>query len=375
MRSRTPTRSPIRQGYTSAQLRTLIGVSARTGTASERIAVNTWNNTGEFYIQVRGRNGVFSRTAPFALQVTMLTGVCGHVNAVLPPGTLAATPGGYRTLILHDLSRMAGTAADKTLLQARLSALATRAEVQGSVIDISRDGRVAAARIQADRNPGCPYAQNLLASSIKEIVARSRAANPLEYVVLVGNDDVIPFFRYPDPAPIGRESDYVPPVLDTTASGASLRLDYVLGQDGYGATTEIALQGSTLPIPDLAVGRLVETAGEAVTVIDAYLSTAAGIVTPTTAFISSYGFLEDGANAVRTELSAGLGAPNAVTALIDPASPPPNDPLSWSANDLRARLAHESPGSGLPGWSLQRIRCAGRRLPPGSWPARLPSRR
>ncbi|MCB0133864.1 MAG: hypothetical protein KDD75_01980, partial [Caldilineaceae bacterium] len=78
-----------------------------------------------------------------------------------------------------------------------------------------------------------------------------------------------------------------------------------LGQDAYGATKEIALQGSIFPIPDLAVGRLVETAGDAVTVIDAYLSTAGGVVMPATAFISSYGFLEDGSEAVRAELAAG----------------------------------------------------------------------
>ena len=53
-----------------------------------------------------------------------------------------------------------------------------------------------------------------IASTIKDVVDRYRAAsNPLEYVVLVGNDDVIPFFRYPDPAPLGKESEFIPPVL------------------------------------------------------------------------------------------------------------------------------------------------------------------
>ncbi|MBK8047515.1 MAG: hypothetical protein IPK16_10550 [Anaerolineales bacterium] len=206
------------------------------------------------------------------------------------------------------------------------------------MLNIGGDARVAAARVEADANPDCPYAQNQLAAAIKGIVERVRASNPLDYVVLVGNDDVIPFFRYPDPAPVGRESEFSPPVLDEPASGASLRLDYVLGQDAYGAATEIALQGSTLPIPDLAVGRLVETAGEAVTMIDAYLSTASGVVMPTSALITSYGFLEDGANAVRRELVAGLGNAGKVTALIDPADRAPSDPASWSASDLRAGL-------------------------------------
>ncbi|MCB0051435.1 MAG: hypothetical protein KDE24_18035, partial [Caldilinea sp.] len=259
------------------------------------------------------------------------TGVCAGITTVLPAGEVAAPAGNAHTLILHDLDRMAGTPEEKALLAARLNALATRDEVKGAVLDIGADPRVVAARAQADATPGCPYAQNVLASAIKEIVDRSRAGNPLEYVVLVGNDDVIPFFRYPDPAPLGRESEFVPPVLDDTASGASLRLDYILGQDAYGATKEIALQGSIFPIPDLAVGRLVETAGDAVTVIDAYLSTAGGVVMPATAFISSYGFLEDGSEAVRAELAAGLGITGTVNVLIDPADRAPSDPLSWSA--------------------------------------------
>ncbi|MCB9158511.1 MAG: hypothetical protein H6644_01420 [Caldilineaceae bacterium] len=59
-----------------------------------------------------------------------------------------------------------------------------------------------------------------------------RAAEPeLAYIVLVGNDDVIPFFRYPDTALLGDESNYLPPVQDDTASQASLRCSYVLSQD------------------------------------------------------------------------------------------------------------------------------------------------
>ena len=264
--------------------------------------------------------------------------VCAGVNPVLPPPTLAATPGDYHTIILQDLARMQGTATDKDLLARRLAALAARPEVMGKIVDISVDGRVIQARSQSDNNPGCPYAKNLLASAVKDVIDRYRALNPLEYIVLVGNDDVIPFFRYPDPAQVGFESDYIPPVLDSSASGASLRLNYVWGQDAYGATTQISLQGSVLPIPDLAVGRLVETAGEAVTVLDAYLSDADGIVQPASAFISSYGFLEDGARAVQRELEAGLNSSASVSTLIDPADRSPSDPRSWTADNLRAGL-------------------------------------
>jgi hypothetical protein len=129
--------------------------------------------------------------------------------------------------------------------------------------------------------------------------------------------------------------------LDDTISQASLRLDYVLGQDAYGSRLDISMQGSNLPLPQLAVGRLVETAAQANTVVEAYLQTTNGVVdTPTSALITGYGYLEDGTQAVADQLEEGLidpaGGPSPqINTLIDPADLPPDDPASWSADDLR----------------------------------------
>ena len=58
--------------------------------------------------------------------------------------------------------------------------------------------------------------------------------------------------------------------------------NYVLGQDAYGSSIDLSLGASAFPIPDLPVGRLVETAAEASGMIDAYLATTNGTVaTPT----------------------------------------------------------------------------------------------
>ena len=88
--------------------------------------------------------------------------------------------------------------------------------------------------------------------------------------MLVGNDDVIPFFRYPDLALLANEDGYVPPVKDQTASQASLRNNYFLSQDTYGASVEINRRNTSLPVPELAVGRLVETPDDVLATIDAY---------------------------------------------------------------------------------------------------------
>ena len=320
--------------FSSAQIRSLLAVSAFNGTAGEGVQLNTWENDGDFYVRVRGRNGAFDPTQSFTVNVTLTTGNCNDVTTALPDSTHTAVAGGYSTIILVDDGRLLG---DTTTMQARLATFAARPEVNGIIVDVGTEARVAAANAQADSFPACPFAKNLVADSIKSIVDSYRELNPLAYIVIIGNDDTIPFFRHPDQALLANERNYVPPVLDNTASQASLRLGYVLGQDRYGATVELSSKSDTLPIPDLAVGRLVETPEQVVTMLDAYLSTADGVVAaPSSALVTGYDFLEDSANAVTAELESGLG--NSATTLITPRDIAPTDPASWTADDLRNLL-------------------------------------
>jgi hypothetical protein len=209
--------------FTSAQMRSLIGVSAFEGTAGEGIAVNTWTQDSDFYVRVRGRNGAYSLQAPFRITMTMLTGQCADVTPISTASSLQATDDSYKTIILTDWSRLPGTVDDKNMLQTRLATFAAQLEVAGVIVDVGTDDRVAAANDQADNKPACPYAKNLVADAIKGIVDDYRQVNPLEYVVIIGNDDVIPFFRSPDQAMLGNELNYSPPVRDNTASQASLK--------------------------------------------------------------------------------------------------------------------------------------------------------
>ncbi|MCA9900697.1 MAG: CSLREA domain-containing protein [Ardenticatenaceae bacterium] len=320
--------------FSSAQMRSLIAVSAFNGTAGEGVRLNTWENGGDFYIRVRGRNGAFDANNSFVLNVLQTAGSCGEVTTALPATTHTAVANNYNTIILVDNGRLAG---DLTTLQARLATFAARPEVNGVIVNVGSDARVAAANAQADIYTGCPFAKNLAANAIKDIVDAYRALNPLEYIVIIGNDDVIPFFRHPDQAMLANERNYVPPVLDNTASQASLRLGYVLGQDRYGTLLELSSKADNLPIPQLAVGRLVETPGQIVTMLDAYLSTTNGVVaTPDSALVTGYDFLEDAANAIASELGSGLGS--SPTTLITPSNIAPTDPASWTANDLRTLL-------------------------------------
>ena len=87
---------------------------------------------------------------------------------------------------------------------------------------------------------------------------------------------MIPFFRTPDRTQIGHESTYFPPVRTRAPSQASLRLGYVLSQDGYGSATDLQIKGAQIAMPNLAVGRLVETPSQIAGMVDAYLHPSGG---------------------------------------------------------------------------------------------------
>ena len=192
--------------YASAQIRSLITGSARVGTASETVVADTWNNTGHFYIRVSGKNGESNLDAPFTLGVTLDGSVCDNVSAQTLDD-VDAPAGSFKTLVLTDMARMpssvaGNSTADKAALTAKLETFAERAEIAGDVVDVG--ARVQALNTQADDHKSCMYAKNLVATAIQDVVAAYRVTNPgLQYVVIVGGDSAIPFFRYPDQALLG----------------------------------------------------------------------------------------------------------------------------------------------------------------------------
>ncbi len=328
----------VAQAFSTAQSRTIIAVSATGGLSDEATVVNTWNRTGYFYVRVTGRSGAFNTSLPFTLSVSKGVTSCTTVTDFSVTKRAPVAASGLKTVILTDSSKVAldlalpGPSGDT--LRAKLSALAGRGEVSGVVVDVSNDDHVKALRQQAANNPACPFAKNLVAEEIKGIVDSYRT-NPLQYVVIVGNDDAIPFFRSPDQSGLGQESGYVPPVQSNSPSEASLRLDFVLSQDKYGSKTTISLPWNDFPVPNLAVGRLVETATEIAGVIDAYVATNA-VVAPRSSLVTGYDFLEDAANVVKSELDAGTGAGG--DALITPNGKSPQDSASWTATQLGQKL-------------------------------------
>jgi hypothetical protein len=354
--------------FSAAQTRSLVGVSAFPGLAGEGILLNTWENSGNYYVCVHGRNGAFAPGQQFQLDIFETIGTCPTLTPSAP--LVAAPAGNFHTIIVTDVGRMNPgndpiLAQQITTMQQKLSAFATRAEVQGVLVDLGGIGTVRTANSIADQNVGCTFAKNIVAQAIKDVITSYEALNPLEYVVLVGNDSVIPYFRHPDLAGIANENDYYPPVLDNTSSQAALRLGEVLSQDDYGSICGLSINGSTFPIPDLAVGRLVEQPAEVSGQLDSYPTASSGVIpVPTSALVSGYDFMVRPAVAVSNEFRLGIGTASgtlndgllAVDAFGVPLSP--QDPNAWTAVDLRHKLvdtrhdlvflgAHFSEGSAL----------------------------
>ena len=128
----------------------------------------------------------------------------------------------------------------------------------------------------------------------------------LKYVVIIGDDSVVPFFRYPDNAPARARVRTTPRRSPTTPPReASLARNYVLGQDAYGARLDLALKGasSRCPTSRRPAGRV---AGRHHGGARRATSPRGGAVaTPTSTLATGYDFLTDAADAVGRALAAG----------------------------------------------------------------------
>jgi predicted outer membrane repeat protein len=325
--------------YASAARWSLMGISMDPYATVQTIERNTYELQEDLYVRVVGP---YDLENPFMVEVAVAGGVCGAVQQV-PAGLsiISGTPvpsGSLKSLILTDSSRLYGTSTEIADALDDLATLALRSDVEGVVVDLAdaRYERVAFANTQADQNLACAAAKNTVANEVKNVIDAYRAANPtLEYIVLAGGADVIPFFQVQDVSGLAYEREYVVPVAPSTASEAGLMTNLVQGQDGYGSQVDFTQAGHTLAFPDLAVGRLVETASDISAAVDAYILTD-GVIVPNSALVTGYDFVGDAAVEIKAELDAGTNS--SADTLIQMPGLPPTDPSAWTANDMRSKL-------------------------------------
>jgi hypothetical protein len=302
----------------------LVAVSSQPETADEEISTGIWNQSGWYHLLVAGHNGANS-PENYTLEITVKPGVPVldygfEPPSFEPPDFISPT---IKTLILTNQTRLEenyGQAATSALM-AKLDILAQDPEVAGQVISLDASEPISKTYSLWSENGTNPVHANLVAAAIQEMVSVNRVAYPnLEYIVLVGNDEIIPFWRVPDEVPLAHEGGYNPYLIPTSPVGQALEEQYFLTDDYYGGFNPIPWRGRGLIFPELGIGRLVETPQEVMASIDAFLANPT--LQPADCLVVGYDFMTDGAESMAEEWETG---DLAVTRLI-------ND--DWVASDL-----------------------------------------
>jgi len=311
----------------------IVSHSFKLGREDEEVTDVALYARDHYYLLVVGNNGAYSAD-PYTLEVD-----------VLPPEPIPACqrdlpfeglPGlpyapyadeQVETLILFNKQRLEslyGPGETARIVQA-VHDLAEHPTVRGRVLPVELDEDVRMAYDAWDNDVCNPAAANNVAGAIKRLMARTLADMPnVKYLVLVGDDEALPFRRVEDIVQTANEREYEfqAQAKEDSALAASLRLGYVLTDDFYADLSPSIFKGRPLYVPTLAVGRLVETPSEIVGVIEEYLAREGALMLNSSA-IFGYSFLKDSSDLVLEALTErGVAA----TPII-------ND--EWTADTLR----------------------------------------
>jgi CSLREA domain-containing protein len=294
-------------------------ISANRGNADEAGVVVADGEEGFYTIAVTGYNGSHS-DLPFVLRVIQtpppeLPPCPGRDLSLGPAGSLPA-PGSLdpatKTLFLVNRQRMTALhgAVDTDAMLAVAAQVAARPEVDGEILEVDGNQAVRDAYAAWDADPCSIDAANDVVAAINAVAASHRVSLPnLRYVVPLGTDEALPMMRRLDPVTISNETDEAPDLFFTTGGGteanalyAAAALGYYLSDTVYGAFTSIPWLGRDLYLPDVAVGRLVETSLDIRRQLQLYLD-AQGVLAPASSLTTAYDFLTDGGDAVANGLA------------------------------------------------------------------------
>ncbi len=210
--------------------------------------------------------------------------------------------------------------------------LSNRSDVKGRIVSMDT-ASVRAAFDAADADPCDVQATNDVAAAIRTEIAAQLAANPtIQYVVILGNDRVIPFYREKDQTIIANEKLYLNGSLLKPSSPlyAALAGGFFLQQDYYVSSSPLSFEAGLVYVADHAIARLGETDMQMRAQAQAFVASD-GRLNPKTAatdlLVTGYDFFADGARDVADALAGQLIA----TELIKP-------PTTWTADDVRCRF-------------------------------------
>ncbi|HEX8582573.1 MAG TPA: C25 family cysteine peptidase, partial [Acidimicrobiales bacterium] len=267
-----------------------------------------------------------------------------------PPLDLTALPADLDTLVLTNRQRLAHAfgAAPADAAIAGLGRLDGAFGTVAAVVDVDRDPAAGAAYRAWQADPCSVRLANDVVEAVTAVVDRVRRGDPaagiaphprLANVVIAGGDDVVPMARLWDPTRLGNESAYADAFADGTPEHEALATSHLLSDDPYGDVDPIPWVNRELYVPELAVGRLVETPADLAAAVDAYLTTG-GRLDPSTAYTAGYDFMLDGANAAGDALRSALTTAGGGL----PANVEQPDSASWTSESVLHDLEADRPG-------------------------------
>ncbi len=318
---------------------TVVAISSNR-TNQDEAAAFVSAGTGTYRIQVSGFNGASSNDAymlraevlPPRSPVTCTPRVFPHTGTAATSPTTGPVPPGVDTVFVVNRVQFGrifdGADASIAAITARLGDLASAGH-PSVVLQVDSNAGVRSAVDAWNACPADPIAANIAAAAIGGVVrAFKDAHSTVENVVLVGSDDVNPFFRLDDHTTLSNETAYGGTFPAGSPLGGAFTRAKMLSDDPYGTLSPTPFFDRQLYVPELSVGRLVETPADINAQIDAFLGgTQPGVLSPTTATVTGYDFLTDGSQAVAAGLAAFTSVDSSLISEV------------WSAGNLQATFS------------------------------------
>jgi hypothetical protein len=278
-------------------------VSSRRGQADDEVTIASLVPGATYYVQVSSYNGTLSNK-PYALRMSLLGGaplpVCGprqFPNAMPGAADQPTIPDGVNTLFITNLQWLNasfGSTAASEITDA-VAAVNGVADVNSALVPVDAYGPVQSAYSGWAVDPCNPDARNEVVRSIGAVLDGLLASHPdIQYLVIVGDDGVVPMAALPDRTVLSNERTFAQEFDGTNELVSTLANSMFLSDDPYATVRGRQVRNAELYVPDLAVGRLVETPTEIITSLTNFVAYD-GQLDATTAAVAGYDFLSDGA--------------------------------------------------------------------------------
>ncbi len=310
------------------------------GSGASRVALS-FPSAGSYYARVRPhRTEAVGAGTEYVLQLLAGTPSTTPTPSPTPAPTATPSPGEpsspVRTMVLVNRAQVARLygEAQAGQLMAKLDELAANDLVQGEVLNLDASPAVRDAYAAWNQRPTLVESANQAAAAIRALAMTYLGQHPgVEFMVLVGDDRLLPFRRLPDHSPQQpSERSYASQVDPDHPTGAAIEADTFLSDDYYADRKPALVLDHELYVPEIAAGRLVETPAGIIAFIDRFL---AAPVTPAgRILVTGYDFLEDSAGDVCRTWQEGVGEQQTDCQLIG---------SDWTVEDLRDRQVRADP--------------------------------